>query len=140
MTYSSTWLAVAAFALVALLIPVGMVVVSSLLRPRVEEQGKSEIYESGEVPTGTPRIRFNIQYYMVALLFLVFDVETAFIIPWVVVYRGAIAEAGLARALVPMLIFLGTLLAALAWAWRVGALTWVRTEAPDRIRRSNHEQ
>lgn len=129
MTYSSTWLAVGAFALVALLIPVGMVIVSRIIRPQVDEQGKSEIYESGEVPTGTPRTRFNIQYYMVALLFLVFDVETAFIIPWVVIYRDAVAEVGLAHALVPMLVFIGTLVAALIWAWRIGALSWVRHEA-----------
>lgn len=139
MTYLSTWLAVAAFALVALLIPVGMAVVSSILRPRVSEPGKTEVYESGEVPTGTPRVRFNIQYYMVALMFLVFDVETAFIVPWVVVYREAIAEAGLFHALAPMLVFLGTLLAALFWAWRVGALKWVRDQAVPSERRAVYE-
>lgn len=123
----STWLAVGALALVAILIPVGMMVVSALLRPSVPEQGKSAVYESGEVPTGNTRIRFNIQYYMVALLFVVFDVETAFIIPWVVVYTDAIAEVGLFHALVPMLVFLGTLLAALVWAWRNGAVEWIKT-------------
>ena len=139
MTYLSTWLAVAAFALVVLLIPVGMVVVSRLLRPSVEEPGKAEVYESGEVPTGSPRTRFNMQYYMVALVFLVFDVETAFIIPWVVIYREAIAEVGLVHALVPMLVFLGTLLAALVWAWRIGALQWMRQEFEPTERRSTHE-
>ena len=127
MSYLSTWLAVAALVFVAVLIVGGMLVVSAILRPRVVEQGKQAVYESGEVPTGTTRVRFNSQYYMVALLFLVFDVETAFIVPWVVVYRSAIAEAGLAHALVPMLVFLGTLLAALVWAWRVGAITWVKS-------------
>ncbi len=47
-----------------------------ILRPSVPEQGKSATYESGEIPTGTARVQFNIQYYMVALLFVVFDIET----------------------------------------------------------------
>lgn len=127
MTYLSTWLAVAALAVIAAGILGGMAVASWILRPRVPEQGKTAVYESGEVPTGTTRIRFNIQYYMVALLFLVFDVETAFIIPWVVIYRSAIAEVGIWHALLPMLVFIGTLLAALIWAWRIGALKWIRT-------------
>lgn len=135
----STWLAVAAFALVAILIPVGMVIASAILRPSVDEPGKQEVYESGEVPTGTPRTRFNIQYYMVALIFLVFDVETAFIIPWVVIYRQAIAEVGLVHALLPMLVFLGTLFAALLWAWRIGALTWVKDQAIPSKRRAVYE-
>lgn len=139
MTYSSTWLAVAAFALVALLIPIGMIIVSRVIRPQVDEPGKQEVYESGEVSTGTSRTRYNIQYYMVALLFLIFDVETAFIIPWVVIYRDAIGEVGLAPVLLPMLIFLGTLFAALIWAWRTGALSWVRQEAAPRNRRGLYE-
>lgn len=132
MSYLSTWLAATAFALVTVLIVGGMFVASSILRPRVFEQGKTTVYESGEIPTGTTRVRFNIQYYMVALLFLVFDVETAFIVPWVVIYRSAVAEVGIVHALVPMLVFLGTLLAALVWAWRVGAIKWIRT-APERV-------
>ena len=139
MSYFSTWLAVAAFATITTAILGGMIVASWILRPNVPEQGKRVSYESGEVPTGTTRIRYNIQYYMVALLFLVFDVETAFIIPWVVIYRAAVTEVGIWHALLPMLVFIGTLLAALVWAWRIGALKWVRT-APMRMERgTNHE-
>ena len=127
MTYLSTWMAVAALAVVALIIILGMIVASTIIRPRVPEQSKTTVYESGEVPTGSTRTRFNIQYYMVALLFVVFDVETAFIVPWVVIYREAVREVGILHALVPMLVFIGTLLAALVWAWRVGAIKWVRT-------------
>ena len=139
MSYLSTWLTVAAFALVAAVLLGSMLVISWMLRPTVREQGKSAVYESGEVPTGSTRVRFNIQYYMVALLFLVFDVETAFIIPWVVVYRSAIAEAGLWHALLPMLVFIGILLAALVWAWRIGALRWIRTAPTAVERRMTHE-
>ncbi|MDY6819965.1 MAG: NADH-quinone oxidoreductase subunit A [Halobacteriales archaeon] len=121
------WIAIGALALVGILIPVGMMVVSSLLRPTVPEQGKSATYESGEIPTkGTAGLRFNIQYYMVALLFVVFDIETVLIFPWTVIYRDAAGSAGLVAALVPMLVFIGVLVVGLGWAWRNGAVKWIR--------------
>src|SRR6056297_1151460 len=126
------WVAIGALALVGLLIPLGMMAVSSLLRPSVPEKGKTTVYESGEIPTGTTRIRFNIQYYMVALLFLVFDIETVLIFPWTVIYRNAVSmeNVGLMGALFPMLVFIGILIVGLGWAWRNGAVRWVRN--PDR--------
>lgn len=131
----STWIAIGSLALVGVLIPLGMMAVSALLRPTVPEQGKRSIYESGEIPTGTTRIRFNIQYYMVALLFLVFDIETVFIFPWVLIYSDAVAQVGLLHALGPMLVFIGVLVAALIWAWRTGAVQWIkRPEAEKRSR------
>jgi NADH-quinone oxidoreductase subunit A len=124
---SNPWIAIGALALVGLLIPVSMVMISSLLRPSVPEQGKRAIYESGEVPTGNTRIRFNIQYYMVALLFVIFDIETVLIFPWTVIYRDAVAAEGLAKVLLPMLVFIGVLFVGLAWAWRNGAVRWVKS-------------
>jgi NADH-quinone oxidoreductase subunit A len=122
------WIAIGALALVGLLIPLGMMAVSSLLRPTVPEKGKSATYESGEIPTGGTRIRFNIQYYMVALLFVVFDIETVLIFPWTVIYRRAVSMegVGLTGALLPMLVFIGILVVGLGWAWRQGAVQWVR--------------
>jgi len=131
---SNPWIAIGALALVAVVIPLGMIAASSLLRPRVPEQGKTATYESGEVPTGSTRIRFNIQYYMVALLFVIFDVETVLIFPWTVIYRDAVAAVGMDRALVPMLAFVGVLVVALVWAWRNGAVRWVRSRAGRRDR------
>jgi NADH-quinone oxidoreductase subunit A len=64
---------------------------------------------------------------MVALLFVVFDIETVLIFPWTVIYRDAVANVGLAKALVPMLVFIGVLVVGLAWAWRNGAVKWVRS-------------
>ena len=124
---SNPWIAIGALALVALAIPISMMVVSALLRPSVPEQGKRAVYESGEVPTGDTRIKFNIQYYMVALLFVVFDIETVLIFPWTVIYRDAVANVGLSEALVPMLVFIGVLVVGLSWAWRNGAVKWVRS-------------
>ncbi|ELZ22523.1 NAD(P)H-quinone oxidoreductase subunit 3 [Halosimplex carlsbadense 2-9-1] len=124
---SNPWIAIGALAVVALAIPITMMVASALLRPSVPEQGKRAVYESGEVPTGDTRIKFNIQYYMVALLFVVFDIETVLIFPWTVIYRDAVANVGLAEALVPMLVFVGILVIGLGWAWRNGAVKWIRS-------------
>ena len=125
---SNPWIAVGALALVGVAIPMSMIAVSTLLRPSVPEQGKRAIYESGEVPTGSTRIRFNIQYYMIALLFVVFDIETVLIFPWALIYSDAVAEFGLTRVLGPMLVFLLVLVIGLGWAWRNGAVRWVRSE------------
>lgn len=124
---SNPWIAIGALTLVAVLIPLSMVAISALLRPSVPEKGKRAVYESGEIPTGNTRIRFNIQYYMVALLFLVFDIETVLIFPWTVIYRDAVQQFGLGPALLPMLVFIGVLFVGLAWAWRNGAVRWVRS-------------
>ena len=132
---TNAWIAIGALAAVAIIIPLSMMLISWLLRPSVPEQGKRATYESGEIPTGSSRsIKFNIQYYMVALLFVVFDIETVLIFPWTVIYSDAIEQAGLFRALVPMLAFIGILVVGLAWAWRNGAVEWVRSERADEQR------
>ncbi|QIO23591.1 NADH-quinone oxidoreductase subunit A [Haloarcula sp. JP-L23] len=125
---SNPWIAIGALAVVALAIPITMMAVSSLLRPRVPEQGKTATYESGEVPTGSSRqIKFNIQYYMVALLFVIFDIETVLIFPWTVIYRDAVGAVGMSKVLLPMVVFIGVLVVGLGWAWRNGAVRWVRS-------------
>ena len=125
------WIAIGAFAVVGIGIPVLMIALSALLRPSVPERDKRATYESGEVPTGGTRIRFNIQYYMVALLFVVFDIETVLIFPWAVIYEDALAATDLATALFPMLVFIGVLVVGLAWAWRNGAVEWVSSPRPE---------
>ncbi|MHB9285638.1 NADH-quinone oxidoreductase subunit A [Halobacteriales archaeon Cl-PHB] len=132
---SNPWIAIGALAVVAVAIPLTMMMVSALLRPSVPEQSKRATYESGEVPTGSStQIRFNIQYYMVALLFVVFDIETVLIFPWTVIYGDAVGEVGIVRALGPMLLFIGILVVGLAWAWRQGAVEWVRSPRAERQR------
>ena len=123
------WIAIGALLLVGLLIPLGMMAASYLLRPSVPETSKRATYESGEVPTGGTRIRFNIQYYMVALLFVVFDIETVLLFPWVLVFRDGLAHeaVSLFDIFAPMLAFVAILLIGLAWAWRTGAVQWARS-------------
>lgn len=131
----SDWIAIGALAVVAVAIPVSMMVVSWLLRPSVPEQGKRATYESGEVPTGSSfGLQFNIQYYMVALLFVVFDVEVLFIVPWTVIFEEAVGEVGFVRAFAPMAVFVGLLVVGLAWAWRKGAVRWVKSPTAQRQR------
>ena len=134
------WIAIGALALMGVGIPLGMMAASAILRPSVPEQGKSATYESGEIPTDTAiGIQFNIQYYMVALLFVVFDIETVLIFPWAVIYGPAL-EAGvpLVDMLLPMLVFIAVLVVGLAWAWRQGAVNWATS--PRAARRKTERQ
>lgn len=134
-----SWIAIGALALIGVGIPIAMMVVSALLRPSVPEQGKSATYESGEIPTGSARsFKFNIQYYMVALLFVVFDIETVLVFPWAVIYNDAVSTVGLTRALGPMLLFIGILVIGLVWAWRNGAVEWIKS--PRATRRKTQKQ
>jgi NADH-quinone oxidoreductase subunit A len=131
----SDWIGVGALAIVAAVIPLSMMGASWLLRPSVPEQGKRATYESGEVPTGTSHgLRFNIQYYMIALLFVVFDVEVIFIVPWTVVFQDSVSAVGFARVFAPMALFIGLLVVGLAWAWRKGAVEWVKSPTAQRQR------
>ncbi|QSW98308.1 NADH-quinone oxidoreductase subunit A [Haloterrigena alkaliphila] len=135
------WIAIGALALVGLLIPLGMMAVSYLLRPTVPETSKRATYESGEIPTGGTRVRFNIQYYTVALLFLVFDIETVLLFPWAVVYLDAVEsdDIALLEILGPMLLFVAILLVGLAWAWRNGAVQWAQTPRQAAADSDRHE-
>lgn len=127
------WIAIGAFGVVAIAIPLSMMAISALIRPNVPEPDKRATYESGEVPTGGTHVKFNIQYYMVALLFVIFDIETVLIVPWTVVYSSAVEVAGVVRALAPMLAFVAVLLVGLGWAWRNGAVRWVRSDRADSL-------
>lgn len=91
-----------------------------LLRPHNPYPEKLAPYECGEPPVGDARVNFHIRYYMFALLFVIFDVETIFLYPWAVVLR----DLGL-YAFVLMFIFLFMLLDGLVYAWKKGVLKWV---------------
>lgn len=94
-------------------------VAAKLLRPRVEYARKLSTYECGMPAVGTTEVKLNIRFYVFALLFVVFDVETLFVYPWAVTARqlgpAAIAEMG---------VFLAVLFLGLAYAWAKGALVW----------------
>lgn len=104
-----------------LLIVAAMIGISFLLGQRHSERTTGEPYESGIIATGTARVRFDVKFYLVAVFFLVFDLEAAFIYAWAVALRET-GWTGYAE----MLVFIGVLGAALAYLWRLGALDWGR--------------
>lgn len=97
--------------------------ISSLIRPSKYSEEKLIPYECGENPVGSPWIQFNIRFYVFALIFIIFDVEVAFLIPWAVVFK----KLGL-FAFVEGLIFIAILAVGLAYVWAKGDLQWVRPE------------
>ena len=107
------------FFLIALLLPVALLGLSRLVQRRVFEHQKLMPYECGVDPIGDARDRFSVRFYIVAMLFLIFDVETIFLFPWAVIY-DRLALFGL----VEMLLFIGILVVGYYYAWRKGALEW----------------
>ena len=94
-----------------------------LVRPRRASEEKLTTYECGENPQGSAWVQFNIRFYVFALIFVIFDVEAAFLIPWAVVFR----ELGV-LAFLEGVVFIAILTCALAYVWRKGDLEWVRAE------------
>lgn len=99
---------------------------SYLLRPHNPEPGKLTTYECGEPPTGSAWINFNIRFYLVALIFVIFDVEVAFIYPVAVVFRDWVARGEGLFALAEISIFLGILFVGLVYVWVKRDLEWIK--------------
>jgi NADH:ubiquinone oxidoreductase subunit 3 (subunit A) len=110
-----------------LVVVIGFVAVNLLLwwliRPARFSEEKVTTYECGENPQGSAWIQFNVRFYVFALIFVVFDVETVFLLPWAVVYK----DIGL-LAFMEGLVFVSILVVALVYVWRKGDLEWVRAE------------
>jgi len=94
-----------------------------LIRPSRFSEEKLTTYECGENPEGAAWVQFNIRFYVFALIFVVFDVEAVFLLPWAVVFK----KLGM-LSFVEGLVFIGILVVALAYVWRKGDLEWVRAE------------
>jgi NADH-quinone oxidoreductase subunit A len=136
------------FGIILLFIIAGLALVSAMLftakllrpdRPNIE---KLSTYESGEEPIGNANIQFNIRFYVVALIFVLFDVELVFLFPWATVFgqESLIEETnGLWGwfSLVEMLIFVGLLSLGLAYAWVKGYLDWVKPQPAKPVVQSN---
>lgn len=121
---SLLWYAIAVFVVVGTTLGL-----SYVLGERHRSRATYDPYESGIVPTGSSRFRVPVQFYLIAMLFVIFDLEAVFVFAWALVVR----EAGW-LAFWEMTIFIGVLLIALIYVWRVGALDW-RNDAPSsRIR------
>ena len=106
--------------LVAIVFAVAPLIVVRIVAPRKRSLAKGDVYECGVRTYGETWVRFRIQYYIYALMFVIFDIETLFLFPWAVSYAGLGAFA-----LYEMIIFLLILLVGLVYAWAKGVLKWV---------------
>lgn len=103
----------------AIIVPTIALVLSRILQPRFVTSSKEQTYECGIKPYGTAWVQFNIRYYIYALIFVIFDIETIFLYPWAVAFN----KLGL-FAVIEMFIFLIILTIGFAYAWKKGALDW----------------
>ena len=124
------------FTVFAALFVVGNLIIARLLRPKsTHEPGKVAIYECGEPTIGPAWIRFDIRFYTVALMFVVFDVEIALLFPWGAVFRDLVAEGQGMIALVEAGTFIAILMVGLVYVWARGDIDWTatRTVAGERV-------
>ncbi len=119
-TYMNNYVIVAIFIALGILLPIAALTIGRFLRPKKPNDPKQTTYESGNEPVGEGQVRFNVRYYLFALMFVIFDVETVFLYPWAVAYD----KLGL-FALVEMLIFVALLLVGLIYAWKKKVLQWI---------------
>jgi NADH-quinone oxidoreductase subunit A len=121
----STYLPIGILVLMAVLFVVGNLIATHLLGPRERGEEKEIVYESGMNPVGTARKRFNVRFYILAMTFLVFDVEIIFLYPWAVTYTKL--PPGSPEAMLflgRIMFFIGTSVIAYIYAWRKGVFRW----------------
>src|SRR5271157_4502395 len=123
-SYADLYFPVLVQALLAMALAAGLLTTSYVLGKRVRNRVKDIPYESGITPTGDARHRFSVKFYLVAMLFILFDIEAIFLYPWVVVYRELKMFA-----FVEMLVFVIMTLSGFFYIWKKGALDWAQ---PDR--------
>ena len=104
---------------IAAVLGAALIAISYIFGKKVRNRVKDMPYESGIVPTGDARQRFSVKFYLVAMLFILFDIEAIFLYPWVVVYRELKMFA-----FVEMLIFVVLILSGFFYIWKKGALDW----------------
>jgi NADH-quinone oxidoreductase subunit A len=107
------------YILAVMALAVAIILLSYLIGQRHTDRATGEPFESGVLTTGTARLRFSAKFYLVAMFFVIFDLEAAFIFAWAV----AATELGWA-GYIEVLVFIGVLAAALVYLWRLGALDW----------------
>ena len=112
------------FLVFGLLFVAGGLIGNWLLRPSKPSKAKAMPYECGEEPIGSAWVQFHVGYYLIALVFVLFEVEVAFLFPWASIYSGMDHNAKV-NSLVAILSFIGVLALADAYAWKKGALEWL---------------
>jgi len=109
---------------IATLVAIAMIVLGTLFGPKRPSDRKAEPYESGMRPIGPGTRQMPIRFYIVAVLFILFDIEVIFLLPWAVVFRKFVEAGSGMFALIEIFIFLFILLVGYIYAWKKGALEW----------------
>ncbi len=120
MTLYGNYIPVAVFLIIGLLFPTALMLISKLIAPTKKYGEKLVVYECGIVPTGVAHTQYHMQYYMYALLYVVFDVEMVFMYPWAIVFTNL----GM-LAVIEMIMFILILVVGLLYAWKKGVLEWI---------------
>lgn len=121
--YFARYLPLLIHVLMATAIGGGMILLSALVGKRPPSRVKNQAYECGMTPTGDARGRFSVKFYLVAMLFILFDVEAVFLYPWAVIYRD-LKMFGFYE----MLVYIGIVLVGFFYIWKKGVLDWNRAE------------
>ncbi|MCX6620725.1 MAG: NADH-quinone oxidoreductase subunit A [Acidobacteria bacterium] len=118
-SYTEIYFPVVVQIIIALAVAAGMIGASFLLGKKVRNRVKDTPYESGMQPVGSARERFSVKFYLVAMIFILFDIEAMFLYPWAVVFRELKMFA-----FMEMLVFVALILAGFFYIWKKGALDW----------------
>ncbi len=121
------------FVVVGILVPLTMLTLGWLLRPSTPNAEKLTIYECGEIPTQQAWFNFNPRFYIVALIFLIFDVEVAFTYPVATVFKRWVQRGSGGLAFMELFVFIAILALGLAYVWRHGDLEWIRQARQDTL-------
>ena len=122
----SDYLPIALMFIVAFGFAAGNVLLSQFVGQRKATRTKTMPYECGKDPVGNARERFSVKFYLVAMIFILFDIELIFLMPWAVVFRPLTAAGGQLRTVifVEMMLFVALLLVGYVYVWKKGALQW----------------
>jgi NADH-quinone oxidoreductase subunit A len=118
-SYSDSYFPVVVQTVLAVLVAAALITISFALGKRVKDRVKNSPYECGMAPTGSARERFSVKFYLVAIVFILFDIEAVFLYPWAVVYRELKMFA-----FVEMLLFIVLIVCGFFYVWKKGALDW----------------
>ena len=124
-TYPQLYFPVLVQVAIAAAVAAGLIVASSVLGKRARSPQKDTPYECGIAPTGSARERFSVKFYLVGMIFILFDIEAVFLYPWAVAFRE-LKMFGF----VEMLLFVALILVGYVYVWKKGALDWSQTKEP----------
>ncbi|MEW6202436.1 MAG: NADH-quinone oxidoreductase subunit A [bacterium] len=119
---SSDYIPVLIYIVLAVGLAVALLVVTHLLGPKKPDPEKLDVYECGVPPIGGAHLRFSVKFYLIAMLFVLFDIEAIFLYPWAIVFKTLLKSGNF--IFFEMVVFIGILLAGLFYAWKRGALDW----------------